>query len=335
VFSSHTIEHVADPFLMFSELYRVASRKVIIRYPHKRSSGANRPFHINFLDEKWFDDYARLLGVKVSHFINSFDYPITNRLHLDFLHGTFLWRVLRHIERKLVFKLKIPFESEASINKQVNVRFNDPVCFVVVYNDLKVLSDCFLKSNGLATVCLFENCEGISLPVIFNRKIAKFLNRDCWIVFCHQDFILKDDLRKVLAGKDAGAVYGVVGAHQGRLGLLGRIMQSDGSFIGAKLTSPVFVQTVDEVCFIIHSSVFRSGLRFDEHFSFDFYGADLCLQAYRLGFGVYALQVDCQHKSKSLVGNLNSACYLRTKKFFRAKWLAFLPVRTSTCLIGA
>ena len=50
-FSSHAIEHSNNPFKMYSEMCRVASRKVIVRCPHWRGSGAKRPFHLNYLDE--------------------------------------------------------------------------------------------------------------------------------------------------------------------------------------------------------------------------------------------------------------------------------------------
>jgi hypothetical protein len=248
----------------------------------------------------------------------------------------FVWRILRHLERRfLTEKVKIPFESEVTVNKQFNNRKSDPVHFIVVYNNLEVLNDCFLKSNGLKHVSLIQNVVGESLPKIFNKAILGLINNDCWIVFCHQDLILNSDLRLILTGKDANAVYGAIGAHVRNKNLFGRIRQLDDSFLGHLLLNVEPVQTVDELCLIVHSSLFREGLRFDERFQFDFYSADLCMTAFCLGFNVYALQVDCIHKSKSLTGDLNSSFYLKAKSHFRSKWSSFLPVKTSTCILEA
>jgi SAM-dependent methyltransferase len=119
VFSSHTIEHVSDPKLMFAEMCRVAKRKVIFRCPHRRGSGAKRPFHVNYLDETWFKNAVASMGYRCAHFISAFDYPISNRVPFpsQFRKGL-LWRALRHFERRFVNqKVKIPFELEAWINK--------------------------------------------------------------------------------------------------------------------------------------------------------------------------------------------------------------------------
>ncbi|MFA5365941.1 MAG: class I SAM-dependent methyltransferase, partial [Candidatus Bathyarchaeia archaeon] len=43
VYSSHVIEHVVDPVLMFKEMLRVSCRKVVVRCPHRKGRGAKRP----------------------------------------------------------------------------------------------------------------------------------------------------------------------------------------------------------------------------------------------------------------------------------------------------
>jgi ubiquinone/menaquinone biosynthesis C-methylase UbiE len=45
VFSSHTIEHVKNPLKMMQELLRVSKRQVTVRCPHRKGSGAKKPFH--------------------------------------------------------------------------------------------------------------------------------------------------------------------------------------------------------------------------------------------------------------------------------------------------
>lgn len=90
------------------------------------------------------------------------------------------------------------------------------------------------------------------------------------------------------------------------------------------------MQTLDEMCLIAHSEVFRQGLSFDERFRFHFYGADLCMQAYILGFDVMAMQLKCQHKSKTIHGDVTSKDYLTALEMFSEKWKRFSPVRTTT-----
>jgi SAM-dependent methyltransferase len=340
VFSSHVIEHCQDPFAMYKELCRVSKRKIIIRCPHRRGSGAKRPFHVSFLDEKWFKEAADKMGFESYQFLRGYDYPITSGIPILFKHLNSLpVRLLRGAERRyIVNRAKIPFEIESWTIKNQKSASNDPVDFVVVYNDKATLSKCFLESKfaNNVTLNLFDNQNGTSLPVIFNEiiqskthMIEKENLRDRWVVFCHQDLIFFEDLQNILAGKETNSVYGVIGAQLMSV-LFGQIKQTDGSPTGLPLENPTPVLTLDEMCIIVHSSLLRQGLRFDERFNFHFYGADLCMQAYASGFDVKAVQVNCQHKSKTLTGDLTSADYKAALKLFSEKWQAYLPIRTTT-----
>jgi SAM-dependent methyltransferase len=80
VFSSHTIEHVKNPKKMLRELLRVSNCKVIVRCPHRKGSGAKRPFHINYLDEEWFNVSLAKLGFKSNIFVSNSECLITSRL---------------------------------------------------------------------------------------------------------------------------------------------------------------------------------------------------------------------------------------------------------------
>lgn len=114
VLSSHVIEHVSYPELMLHELTRVSKGRVIVRCPHRRGSGAKRPFHLNYLDEKWFTNQQS--EVKVS--ISCYDYPFTNRLAIpERFKSTLLWRFIRHCEWLTQKIYPIPLELEAEINK--------------------------------------------------------------------------------------------------------------------------------------------------------------------------------------------------------------------------
>jgi hypothetical protein len=241
-------------------------------------------------------------------------------------------RAFRFIQVKA--KLIRPFEVEVWVNKEVNVRVNDPVRYVSVFNNKQVLSDCLLSSNvSLGDVSVFDNLTAQALPMFFNSYVKDVYGLDCWIVFCHQDFVFKNDLRLVLAGKNANALYGVAGVRFGSKVLYGRIIQTNGVPLGLRLSGVEPVQTVDEMCIIVHSSLFRKGLQFDERFRLHFYGADLCMQALVSGFDVYALQLFCQHKSRTLRGDVDSESYISALGLFAMKWRVFLPIRTTTRIV--
>ena len=79
VFSSHVIEHVFDPKGMLLEMNRVCKRKIIVRCPHRKGSGAKRPFHVNYFDETWFQSRASSIGLCMQYSI-SYEYPILRGL---------------------------------------------------------------------------------------------------------------------------------------------------------------------------------------------------------------------------------------------------------------
>ena len=127
VFSSHTIEHVKNPMKMLQELSRVSKRQVTLRCPHRKGSGAKRPFHINYLDEDWFKVSLAKLGHQPKISIISFDCLFTTRLLLDsavhcpkrllpYVEASFAFRVVRKCERSIGW-LRSPFEIEVQVTK--------------------------------------------------------------------------------------------------------------------------------------------------------------------------------------------------------------------------
>jgi hypothetical protein len=327
-YSSHTIEHVADPFRMLSEMVRVSKRLVVVRCPHAKGSGAKRPFHLHTFDEGWFTQASARLGLHCDVFINSYDYPVSNRLPFrSKIKDTFGYRALRHVERKIVNRglYRRPFELEARLSPIPSYSVNEPVQYVVAVNDQHVFESCFKKNAGPVNIIRYDDVD--SLPKCYNAHVDGVKNFAGWTVFCHQDLIFRQPLNLELLRRDA--VYGVIGA---RLTphLIGCVMQTDGSLIGVPAIRPEPVHVLDEMCLIVHSDLFKQGLRFDEAFSFHFYGADLCLTALRRGFNVYVLPSHVQHKSKTLTGQTNSLAYNISREMFRIKWSHSFPVRTTT-----
>lgn len=348
VLSSHTIEHVSNPFRMLAELVRVTKRKVIIKCPHRLGSGARRPFHVNYFDEEWFIKSALALGVYVKAFVSGADdaaitqrvFQITPKPLKRLFDRNIPYRAARKVERKLFVKLKLPWEIEAHLTKKEAVDFGGVVgckdlLFIVVSNDLGVYARCFRQGKGIMgfQVISFNNEQNVGLGGVYNAFAKFFMDRDVWLVFCHQDFVLNESLASKLVGLNKLGVYGVIGCRLGSLDFVGEIIQTDGSKFGRRLIEPEYVDTLDEVCLIVHTDSFRHGLRFDERFTFHYYGADLCLSASRLGFDVMAIQTDSQHKSRSLSGAVNSETYRDMQNKFREKWRALLPIRTTTGIL--
>lgn len=336
VFSSHTIEHAQNPSAMLREICRAAKRKVIIRCPHRKGSGAKMPYHFTYFDENWFKKASEILGFSSYQFVTTFDYPISSRLEKilpNRLQATLPWRALRRFERaKLMKKIKIPLEMEVWVKKRYNLANSVKLRFIVIYNDPEILKNCFASSPYVSSesVTAYYNINNEPLPKIFNKIIQEHLQENIWFVFCHQDFILKEDIRPRLKDKEVEAIYGPIGIRLGDDRFIGMIIQTDGTPTGRQLDEDTPVQTLDEMCLIAHSKVFRKGLLFDERFRFHFFGADFCMQAYVSGFDVLATQLKCQHKSRTLRGDIISPEYLSSLSMFKEKWKTFLPIRTTT-----
>jgi SAM-dependent methyltransferase len=340
VFSSHTIEHVQNPSAMLREMWRVAKRKVIIRYSHRRGSWAKKPSQVNYLDENWFKQTSNLLGFKIAQFATTYEGLFTSMLKKIFPHAlqsTLLWKALRRFEiSRLGEKFMVPLEMEVWARKSFYSADSVKVKFIVVYNIPEIFKRYFSSSPYASpdNVVAYHNTDKESIPKFFNKVIQEHLQENIWFVFCHQDFILQEDLSPRLKGKDTGTIYGPIGARPGENRFFfGMLLQTDGTPIGRQLKENTPVQTLDEMCLIVHSEVFRQGLlSFDERFRLHFYGADLCLQAYQSGFDVVAMQLKCQHKSRTFCGDLTAPEYLSARKIFGEKWKPFLPVKTTSAV---
>ncbi len=334
------MEHVRDPLLMLREMCRVAKRRVVVRVLHREAGGAKETQNVNYFNEQWFKEASEFLGYEGRVVAMSYDYPISSRLSRitpSILQAALPWRELRRFERtRLNLRVKQPLEIEARIIKK-KVQFDsNNIRFVVVYNLPQIFETCFASSPYVSgnDVAAFYNEKNEPLPKFFNDTVREHLQEDVWCVFCHQDFILKEALLTRLKGKNVEAIYGPIGGSVADPRLLGRIVQANNCPIGVKLKEDATVQTLDEMCIIANSAIFRQGLVFDERFRFHFYGADLCMQAYRLGFDVFAMQLDCQHRSRTPTGDLSSPEYLASLELFKEKWKQFLPIHTTTGFIA-
>jgi GT2 family glycosyltransferase len=204
-----------------------------------------------------------------------------------------------------------------------------PAEIVVVFNEPDTLERVFLQSAGLddATLVLIDNgARGVGLPTLFNRHKQRSTAE--WLVFCHQDFIVFDAewIRRIVALPPA-ACYGPIG-RDASLRWRGQIAQTDGSLLGEPAPMGEVVG-VDEVCLVVPRDIYTR-VDFDEGFPFDLYVHDYCLAARRLGYPTRIVQLHCQHRSKTLDGDVTSTHYRLAKQRFIEKHAGTVPLVTSS-----
>ena len=339
VFSGYGLGFSKKPFLILHEMYRVAKGKIVVRCPHRKSNPVRFSFRLSPFNEEWFNKAAEVLGCKGNPFVTAYEYPIISRLERLLLPNaqmSLLYRALKHLEHgKIVKRLRIPYEIEAWFRKLQLPVINNDVRYVVVYNKPEIFKNCFANSMfvNAKNVTAFHNLSNESLPSFYNRATQQHLQEDVWFAFCHQDFVIEEDLSEKLRGADREAIYGPIGGRLAADTLIGQIVQKDKTTIGSRIVQNTPVQTLDEMCLIIHSDIFKQGLSFDPTFRFHFYGADICMQAYVSGFDVFAIALKCQHKSRTIHGDVQSPEYLSSNQLFKKKWKNYLPVRTTIKLV--
>lgn len=204
-----------------------------------------------------------------------------------------------------------------------------PMIHIVTVVNNYGLFESTIKQNAFMNafpIHVYDNTrENIGLSKRYNEFLEQALPDDGWVVFCHQDFSLQEDLAPKLARVDPACLYGPTGTgpvkqllfiasisrygiERCRLGIydrtkkFGRITQKTPlkeQRMGRYIRKPVVVDTVDCCCLIAHSSVIRKyGLRFDEKLDWHLYVEDFCLNAReRHGVLTKALQLDCVHLS--------------------------------------
>jgi hypothetical protein len=191
----------------------------------------------------------------------------------------------------------------------------------------------------------FDNTiNNISITSRYNSYIDNLMPDNSWIIFCHQDFEFKEELLPKFMHLDPSFIYGPIGAtSKSRISIyfhlfeintlknirigkskrrhsIGEIVeQKDGKFIkiGRRIHEPIFADTVDCCCLIVHSSLIKKyNLRFDEQLDWHSYSEDFSLNA-KVNHNILTkvVQIEAIHYSKgSFNGGLkDSLAYLREK----------------------
>lgn len=208
---------------------------------------------------------------------------------------------------------------------------------VTVSNNKEQYSKYFLNNKYAYKYKLinFDNSvENLPVPLRFNHYLDEAEDRSQWVVFCHQDFELNEDLGVKLNGLDTNCVYGPIGAFYKKhftiffkmyklkleklkvefvkrsvhLGEIREVGTNHSKNIGKRIKAPALVETLDCCCFIVHSSLIKkTGYRFDTNLNWHLYSEDLSLTL-KKEFNVQskAIQLECTHYSS---GNKNASFF--------------------------
>jgi SAM-dependent methyltransferase len=213
----------------------------------------------------------------------------------------------------------------------------EPLTFVACVSD-----EATLHANLLASPCLRP---GTPHEVILLRGCASAADglnqglgraRHRLVVCLHQDvylprgwprrFLAQHRLaEQVLDRVGVAGVYGV-SLTGGKVVRAGHVVDRD-RLLREPPALPAVVETLDELLLALPRG---TPLRFDAQLGFHFYGADVALQARRLGLQAAVLDAVCLHNSRSVA---LPAEFAPSGGRFAAKWAARLPVATPCVLV--
>lgn len=196
------------------------------------------------------------------------------------------------------------------------------------------------NTSGLNFKIFYSNTLG--LPTVYNSVLQDRNKREDILVFIHDDVWLIDPqwIEKTRLALTRYDVVGVAGntrrvpeqpawlfksIENGRFiwdhpYLSGEIRHGDGrrgelSYFGP---SPVSCELIDGVFMAILSRhAQRSGIKFDERFSFHFYDMDFCRQIRFKGLSLGTWPIELTHQSSGSFGNSQ---WMQGLRLYRQKW---------------
>jgi hypothetical protein len=209
------------------------------------------------------------------------------------------------------------------------------ITFAVAVNNWEVFERNFLASpifHGFHNYEILVQQQFSSAAKAYNDAIARSHND--LMIFAHQDIFFPESwLAQLALGLDYLEVndpqWGVLGCYgRTRSGeRCGLVYSSGRGLIGAPLTHPTQVLTLDEIVLVLRKA---SALQFDEKLPhFHCYGADICLSAAKRGMNNYALPAVCVHNTQQLM--VLPPEFYESAKHIRRVWKEYLPIQT-TCV---
>lgn len=205
------------------------------------------------------------------------------------------------------------------------------LCIVTASNNEQVLIDNLLTSPIADKYPVITRTGFDNVPKAYNTAQV---NGAEIVMYVHNDVFIPADFEEYLEVTlqrlpENWAVLGVAGVQlsMGKRTIHGNI-NDRGREWGAPIHDTKFVDTLDELLLIVNT---KHGLKFDERFPLDFYGADICMQAHEQQLPVFVIPGYVHHNSKRPFGNRTPGFYA-SETVFAVKWLHRLPIAT-TCAI--
>ncbi|MEI6267298.1 MAG: glycosyltransferase [Methylococcaceae bacterium] len=204
---------------------------------------------------------------------------------------------------------------------------------IVVSNNDEILETTLLVSPDLKDgIEIVIERNAISAAVGYNAGIKR--SRGDILVFVHQDaYLPKGWFDQILQAVDflnmKESCWGVLGVYGRQLNGTGYghlYSTGLGTILGEPVTSPISIQTLDEVVLVVRRS---NGLWFDEKLpGFHLYGADICLEARQRGLTCHVVEAFCIHNSRGIT--FLPWAYWQAWLYIRRKWWHELPIMTPT-----
>lgn len=220
------------------------------------------------------------------------------------------------------------------------------VSVVSVVRDMEMYERCVLHNSyleGCELTMLDNRTENRTITERYNDFLDS-IDDDRWIVFCHEDWEVKENLLPVIQKLHVGRLYGPIGVFVEEkenvdvIIIKGSVENSrkEGGKIdlitGRELEGRV--DTFDCQCLIVHSSLVREhSLRFDENLQFDMYVEDFCVDAYeKAGVESYTVSIACHHHSLGKLSKsfYDSIKYIRNKHASSSKRFATIVGHLNT-----
>jgi hypothetical protein len=205
--------------------------------------------------------------------------------------------------------------------------------FISVVRDLDLYKRFFQENkftNSHKLVYFDNNLENLGISQRYNQFLDSYdYSCEHWLVFCHEDFLLNEDILPKLKPISQNHIYGPIGTTVSKnilkinfdnesyelveRNIHGQIIQTnktgiDKHIFGNRLEKSVEVDTVDCCCLIVHSSLIKKyNLRFDENLTFDLYSEAFSIEAKeKHQIPTQVIQIDCEHWSE---GNITQRYY--------------------------
>ena len=218
--------------------------------------------------------------------------------------------------------------SEAAKTQKINI--------ISVVNNFDFY-DKWIRNNPFSSkytlIPLDNTVNNKPIPTRYNEFLDNYkYDDDSWLVFCHCDWELLEDLDTALAGLSPESLYGPVGTAVSYYGDknwrkgVGYFYEEkrDGTkkrVVGEKVEKPTLADTFDCMCLIVPASLIKKHhLRFDEKLSWHLYVEDFCISA-KLKYNIpsYVIDIKSCHYSSAGFGFIPKG-YFESLKYINNKY---------------